>query len=68
MLESLFHKVAGLQACNYIKKRLQQKCFLANIAKNFKNTYFKKHLRTAASKPGFFKNYNFTQVVKNNSE
>ena len=27
MLESLFNKVAGLQACNFIKKRLQNRCF-----------------------------------------
>ena len=28
---SLFIKVAGLQACNFIKKRLQWRCFPANI-------------------------------------
>ena len=27
MLESLFNKVAGLKACNFIKKRLQHGCF-----------------------------------------
>ena len=32
-MESLFNKIAGLQACNFIKKRLQQRCFLVNIAK-----------------------------------
>ena len=33
VLESLFNKVKGLQACNFIKKRLQHRCFSVNIAK-----------------------------------
>ena len=33
MLELLFKNVAGLKACNFIKKRLQRRCFLVNIAK-----------------------------------
>ena len=32
-----------------IKTILQHKCFLVKICKNFKNTYFEEHLRTAAS-------------------
>ena len=32
MLQSLFNNVAGLQACIFIKKRLQHKCFPVNIA------------------------------------
>ena len=32
-MESLFNKVSGLQVCNFIKKQLQQICFLVNIAK-----------------------------------
>ena len=28
-----FHKVTGLVACNFIKKRLQDRCFPVNIAK-----------------------------------
>ena len=32
-MESLFNKVAGLQATNFIKKRLQHKCFPVNTAK-----------------------------------
>ena len=32
VLES-FNKVADLNACNFIKKRLQHRCFLVNIAK-----------------------------------
>ena len=46
MLESLFNKVAGLKGCNFIKKRLQHRC--SPILQNFKNTYFKEHLRTPA--------------------
>ena len=48
VLESLFNKFIGLQACNFTKKRLQHRHFPVNIA-NFKNTYFEKHLRTACS-------------------
>ena len=40
-----FNKVAGLQACNFAKKRLVFSC---KICENFEITYFKEHLRTAA--------------------
>ena len=30
MLESLLNKVTGFQACNFIKKRLQHRCFRAD--------------------------------------
>ena len=33
MLESLFNKVAGLKAYNFIKKRFQHKCFPVNFRK-----------------------------------
>ena len=33
VLESLFNRVAGLQACNFMKKRLQHSCFPMNIVK-----------------------------------
>ena len=33
LLESLFKKVAGLKACNVIKKRPKHGCFPVNIAK-----------------------------------
>ena len=33
MLESLFNKAAGLQASNFIKKRLQHRYFPVNIVK-----------------------------------
>ena len=48
VLESLFHKIAGLKICNFIKKRLQHRCFLVNIAKLLR-TAFIEHLLVAAS-------------------
>ena len=45
----IFNKVAGLQACNFIEKILEHRCFLVDIAKVFKKTYFVEHLQTAAS-------------------
>ena len=49
MLESFFfNKVEGLQACNFIKKRLTQ-VFSCEYSKFFKNTYFEEHLWTVAS-------------------
>ena len=32
-MEPIFNKVADLQACNFIKKRLQRRCFPENTAK-----------------------------------
>ena len=49
VLESLFIKVADLQAYSFIKKRLQHRRFPAKSMKVFKNTYFEEHLRTTAS-------------------
>ena len=34
---------------NFIKKRLQYRCFPLNIAKNFRTFILKKHLQLAAS-------------------
>ena len=45
MLESLFNKVAGLKACNFIKKRLKHSCFPVNIEKILRTAFFKEHLR-----------------------
>ena len=47
VFDSLFNKVAGFQACKFIKKRLKHRCFPANIA-NFKNIYFQEQLRMTA--------------------
>ena len=35
-----FNKVAGCKACNFIKKRLQHRCFPVNIAKLLGKTFF----------------------------
>ena len=48
MLESLLNKVAGLGACNFIKKRLQM-LFFCEICEIFKNTFFEEYLRTTVS-------------------
>ena len=38
--ESLINKIAGQKACNFLKKRLQQMCFPANITKFLRTVYF----------------------------
>ena len=63
MLESLSNKVKGLQAYNFTKKRLQHRRFPVNIA-NFKNTYFEKHLRMAASDSSYILHRKFTKVIQ----
>ena len=40
MLDSLFHKDADVQACNFIEKRLQHRCFPSNIAEFLRTAYF----------------------------
>ena len=40
MLESPFNKVVGLEVCNFIKKRLQHRCFPVSFTKICKNTFF----------------------------
>ena len=32
-LESLFNKIGDLKACNFIKKRLQKRCFFVKVLK-----------------------------------
>ena len=41
VLESIFNKVAGLQACNFIKKRLQHRCFPVHIVKFLRTSILK---------------------------
>ena len=53
VLESFINKVARLKACNFIKKRLQHKCFPVWILPNL-NNLFEKHLRTTASGNSIF--------------
>ena len=58
----------GLQACNFIKERLQHRCFHVNIVKflraPFKNTHSEKHLRTAASKFSFIRTSRWSCYTK----
>ena len=35
----------GLKACNFIKKRLQHKCFPMKYTNFFNNSFFTEHLR-----------------------
>ena len=39
MLDFLFNKVAGFQACNFIKKRLQHRCFSVKFAKSLRTSF-----------------------------
>ena len=48
MLGSLFNKVVGLQAWNYIKTASNTRVPV-KLAKIFNNIFFEKHLQTAAS-------------------
>ena len=43
--KSRFNKFAHLQASNFIRKRLQHRCFPANIAKFLRTAFFIEHLR-----------------------
>ena len=44
VLESLFNKLAGQKACNFIKKRFQHRCFPKNIAEFSRIAFFIQHL------------------------
>ena len=39
-LDSLFNKVSRLQACNFVRKRLQYRCFLVGFAKFIITLFF----------------------------
>ena len=39
-MEPLFNKVADVQACSVVKKRLQNRCFPVNITKSLRETFF----------------------------
>ena len=47
---TLFNKVTGLQACNFIMKRLQHICFPVNIVKFLRTTILKKICKRLLSK------------------
>ena len=44
VLESHFKKVAGLKACNFIKKRLQHRCFPVRFEKFLRTPFFTENL------------------------
>ena len=48
VLESLFNKVVGFQAC-HVKKDTPTQALFCEICEIFKNTYFEEHSRTTAS-------------------
>ena len=41
VLESLFNKVSGRQTCNFLKKRLQHRCFPVNFAKFLRTLFYR---------------------------
>ena len=41
MLEPLYNDAAGLKACNFVKNRLQHRCFSVNIVKSLRTTILK---------------------------
>ena len=49
MLEFLFNKDAGLQGCNFIKKKISIQKFSCEYCEIFKNIYFGKYLQKSAS-------------------
>ena len=49
MLESFFKQCCRPKANNFIKKEILTQVFSCEYCKNFMNTYFEEHLRTAAS-------------------
>ena len=64
--EYLFNKVAGLKACNFIKERLQDRCFPMNIA-NFLRTPILKNIyeRLLLRKPPLYQSFSaLTAAVK----
>ena len=63
VLEYLFYNVADRQAYNFTKKRLQLRRFPVNIA-NIKNTYFGKHLRTAAFYSSYILHRKLNKIIQ----
>ena len=71
VLESLFNKVAGLQPCNFIKKRLQHMCFPVNIAKFLRTPILRNICKQTVASINFKINYNmiitrFLNICKRN--
>ena len=57
MSGSLFNKVAGLKACNVIKKGTPTQAFSCEYCDIFKSTYFEEQRRNA------FKNYSLKNAT-----
>ena len=55
MLESLFNKVGGLEAYNFIRKRLQHRYFPVNIATFFRTDILKNIETTPFKSTGYEK-------------
>ena len=62
VLKSLFNKVAGIQAYNSIKKKLQHRCFPVNIAKFLRTAFFTEQLRCCFCK--YFFSSDFTKCTE----
>ena len=45
VLESLFKKIPGLKACNFIRKKPEHRCFPVKFAKFLRAPFFTEHLR-----------------------
>ena len=63
MLQSLFNKFIGLQACSFTKNSLQHKRFPVKIA-NFKNNYFKKHHWTTDSSSSYILHRKLNRIIQ----
>ena len=68
ILESIFNKVAVLQGCNFIKNRLQRRCFPVNIAKFLRTAIFFSSVgiiaRPAVKMPWAIKNSYFAERLR----
>ena len=64
VLEFLFNKVAGLQACNFIKKKLQHRCFPVRFVKFLRRPILRKHLWRTASQARDITGWIKTLLVK----
>ena len=52
-LEALFNNVAGLKGCNFIKKKLQHRCFPVKFAKLFRTLFYRTLLVAASDSPTY---------------
>ena len=67
-LESLFNKVVRLQSCNFLKKRLQHRCFPETVEKCLRAATLKNICkRLLLYLTGFFRTTVFTEVIFQNS-